>query len=88
MKYKGDEMPYYSNGIPIPSMAESFELLRRLMDDGLTSWKVLKDNGVRHTTIRNHRYLELKKRIANDNCQIQPGATLQQCIEGLGRWKQ
>jgi hypothetical protein len=82
---KGDEMPYYSNGIPNPSMAESFELLIRLMDDGLNSWAILKANGVRHQTIRNHRRIELKKRmaIADDNCHIQKGVTLKEVIEGL-----
>lgn len=70
-------------------MTESLELLRGLMDDGLTSWKVLKENGVRHQTIRNHRMIELHKRIAiaDENCQIHRGVTLQECIEGLGRWK-
>lgn len=70
-------MSYYPNGIPIISMEESFELLIRLMDDGLTSWEILKANGVRHQTIRNHRYLELKKRIAvvkdMEICEIQRG---------------
>lgn len=59
------------------------------MDDGLTAWKILKENGVRHQTIKNYRYLELKKRMAateSEECEIMRGVRLQEAIEGLDRW--
>lgn len=46
-------MSYYPDGIPIQSMTESLELLRRLMDEGITVKKYLYENGVRPTTLGN-----------------------------------
>lgn len=50
-------------GIPILSMEMSKQKLFELMDEGITRWDDLKANGVRHTTLRRYRFVELKRRI-------------------------
>lgn len=80
-------MSYYPDGIPIPSMTESLELLKRLMDEGITVKKYLYENDVRPTTLREHFSRELNIRIERERVTNISLPTLRECTDGLGRWE-